>query len=197
MAVPASVIASLAAAIDKKLMDEFSYMTTNPVSSFKNARLAEAAARVAVLRAEDAARREPRPHNSRSRRRWRARPIRTASTLVEKELASFDLPKLQDPGEPIVLGVRFKLSSQSNSPQVAVRCPGLILKVWRPQSPDPRGPKRQGFMLRIPAALFMMRGISRMGIEVGPQTKLTSLKLHWLPAWRHTLRRRLHSLKGG
>jgi hypothetical protein len=199
MAVPASVVASLAAAIDKKLMDEFAYMTTNPVSSFKNAHLAEAAARVAVLRSQDAARREPRPHNSRLRRRWRARPIRTASTLVEKELASFDLPKLQDPGEPIVLGVRFKLSSRSESPKVAVRCPGLILKVWRPpQGSDPaRGPRRQGFMLRIPAALFMMRGISRMGIEVGPQTKLTSLKLHWLPAWRDTLRRRLHSLKGG
>jgi hypothetical protein len=116
--------------------------------------------------------------------------------LGPRELAHFQLPQFDDPDEQLNLQVRFTYASTSDAPEVVVKCQGLILKVyrlprlWSVLQRLVRRPikRRRRLVVQVPAALFMMRRITRIGIAPGANTKITVIELRWLrtkrwPSW--------------
>ena len=92
MEVPAAVIAELALAIDKTLLEEFEYLTTRPSSSTSSVRLANAIRKAAIRRAVHAARRERGAKSDERARRVALPRIAVPSSLAPNAKTSFDLP---------------------------------------------------------------------------------------------------------
>jgi hypothetical protein len=107
--------------------------------------------------------------------------IAVPTSLAPKADIRFGLPNLTDPKSLLTLEVRFRIHPSSLSPRIAVTCPGLVLKVWRP----PRGwspaqhRRRHRLVLQVPAALFIMRRITQLCVRTGAKTEIASLSVRW------------------
>ena len=181
LAVPAAVIAELTRTIDETRLNEFKFLTTRPSYSSSSARLTEAVRKAAVMRAAHAALRERMAESNGRTRHTTLPPIAVPDSIPANGQVRFDLPHLEDPDQELALEVSFRVLHSSTSPKVTVQCPGLVLKVWRPQStsmPEQRHGSHQ-FVLRVPAALFIMRRITQLGIKAGSRTEIAGLKLRW------------------
>jgi hypothetical protein len=127
----------------------------------------------------------------------RTRPIALPQIVIPNSVPAdgqirFNLPRLTDPAQELALEVSLRLLPSSISPHVAVNCPGLVLKVWRPPSNWMTRPQRRQFVLRVPAALFIMRHITQLGIRAGSKTEIRELSVRWRAA--PSVRERAHRL---
>ncbi len=183
LAVPAAVIAELTLAIDKTRLSEFEFLTTRSSNSSSSVHLTAAVRKAAVMRARHAARREPMARSDGRTRHAALPPIVVPDSIPANGQVRFDLPILTDPDQELALEANFRFLPSSITPYVAVNCPGLVLKVWRPPPSCKAQPtKRYQFVLRVPAALFIMRGITQLGIKAGSKTEIASLSLRWRDA---------------
>jgi Uncharacterised nucleotidyltransferase len=181
MPVPTGVIAELAAALDKTSLKEFGFLAMSTFDRRTRYASIEAIRDAAVIRSQRAAHREGKLNGDRRRRRHLP-PIIVPSSLAPRELARVALEHLHDPEEELFLEARFSILSASGFPSVMLRAPGIDLKFW----PPPTWRKTQflecqNVVLSVPAALFMMRRITQVGIWAGPTTAITALRLRWLP----------------
>jgi hypothetical protein len=182
MAVPRDVIVALAASLDKTFLEEFGYLGMSTFDRRTRYAQIEAIRDAAVIRSQRAARREGKIKGDLGRRRSRLSAINIPDSLAPRELASFELPQLDDPEEELFLEANFSILSALGCPSVMLRAPGIDLKLWPPpvwRKTQLHEPQR--LELRVPAALFTMRQIRRVGIWTGPTTAITRLQLRCLP----------------
>lgn len=174
--VPPRVLDSLAAAIDATRLAEFEYLATGYFSHAKSHRHVDAARQMAVSRAAAAARKNsaPRPISLPS-------PRAVPRRLGRGEMALVDLPQVRRDVE-LVLEVSFRPGGHWGRSSLLVRCPGLILAMWRRDAPRSLFASiiRRRLVLHIPASLFAMRRITTLGIQAGARNKVSELSLRWI-----------------
>ena len=192
MTIPTTVITELTSTLDETFLNEFVRLASGSGNRSETSdALIDATREAAIVRANHAARREgllkgggrscgPRPK------------IEFTRSLGPREFAHFELPELDDPDEQLDLEVSFVYSSTSDTPEVVVKCQGLILKVcrlpklWTSLQRLVRRPIkiRRRLVVQVPATLFLARRIARIGVAPGAKTRITALELRWLQTKR-------------
>jgi hypothetical protein len=174
LAVPDEVIDALLARIDQTRLDEFEYLATAYYSHARQHAQIDAARAMAVSRAVAAFERQPRPAVT-------VAPRPMPANLGRNQLAPITVPA-GDPERMLTLEVSFRAGAHWGRSAVLLRAPGFLLDYWRADAPlSLVAPfKRRRFTLRLPAALFAMRGIGEIGVQAGSRNGVSDLSVRWI-----------------
>lgn len=174
LAVPDEAIDRLVAQLDRPRLHEFEYLATAYYSHARRHEQIDAAREMAASRAVAAFER-------RAREAVRPAPRPAPAALAPKALAPIAVPE-GDPRRTLTLEVSFRPGAHWGRSSVLLRAPGFLLDFWRADAPfSLLAPlRRRRFTLRVPAALFAMRGIGEIGVQAGSRNKVRGLKLRWI-----------------